>query len=644
MAMGGLDPRRSAAENYRAFGREARGRSPAYESLAASVADDDLVLGFLAALPPPKRQPNLLFAAARYLLDAPPGLAALRALIRQNEAELTEVMLTRRTQTNEPARCATLLPALAALPGPLALIEVGASAGLTLLFDRYSYDYDGHLITGRDPDAPTLHCAVRGPAPLPARLPAIAWRAGLDLSPLDVTRDDDVRWLSCLVWPGESDRQARLAAAVASARRDPPPVYRGDLLTDLPAVAARRRPRPPSSFTIPRYWPMSRPRTGSGLPATSVAWAPCGCPTRLPASCLACRSLASGRGHSCSAATGGRRWLSPTVTGHGCAGWTARAAIHAQVPLQEAHLMPEQVLGDRLARGLVAGSGQQQHLVRPPGGQQRAGQAQRVRCEDVGVRQAVDSSSGLVSLGASRISERASYRSGNWSGWPRNRSRQYALYSRWSVTPAPATATWKTSGRCKTAHVASDPPNDQPRMPPVADPDPGAGARPPGPRSPDPAGPARIRRRGPLVPRRGRARACRSRPRPVPRSLARRATGHQAPPVQLRSDPLQARPAVRIGQDRKPALAGPVPGRQVQRRPQFPRPEHEPGRVNVEHRPFGQAGDGNGRLAGPRPGRRAPGSLRNPPARPAAGPRPEPTRTPAGRRARRSRCARRPRT
>ena len=148
-------------------------------------------------------------------------------------------MLARRTQTNEPARCATLLPALASLPGPLALIEVGASAGLTLLFDRYSYDYDGHLIAGSDPEAPTLRCAARGPVPLPAGVPAIAWRAGLDLNPLDVTRDDDVRWLSCLVWPGESDREERLAAAVASARRDPPPVYRGDLRTDLPALAVR---------------------------------------------------------------------------------------------------------------------------------------------------------------------------------------------------------------------------------------------------------------------------------------------------------------------------------------------------------------------------------------------------------------------
>ena len=75
--------------------------------------------------------------------------------------------------------------------------------------------------------------------PLPAQLPAITWRTGLDLNPLDVTSDDDVRWLSCLVWPGEGDRERRLAAAIAAARRDPPVVHRGDLLTDLPALAAQ---------------------------------------------------------------------------------------------------------------------------------------------------------------------------------------------------------------------------------------------------------------------------------------------------------------------------------------------------------------------------------------------------------------------
>ncbi|HEY7014121.1 MAG TPA: DUF2332 domain-containing protein, partial [Streptosporangiaceae bacterium] len=147
--------------------------------------------------------------------------------------------LARRTQTNEPARCAVLLPALAQLPPPLALIEAGASAGLNLLVDRYSYDYAGHRLAGLDPEAPTLRCEPRGPVPLPARIPAINWRAGIDLNPLDVTREDDVRWLSCLVWPGEGDRAQRLAAAIASARRDPPVVHRGDMLTGLPSLAAR---------------------------------------------------------------------------------------------------------------------------------------------------------------------------------------------------------------------------------------------------------------------------------------------------------------------------------------------------------------------------------------------------------------------
>ncbi len=236
--MHGHDLGLSAAENYRAFAQDARGRSPWYESLAESVAEDAVILRFLGSLPPEKRQPNLLFAAARYLLGGQVDLERLRALVSGDRAGLAGVMLARRTQTNEPARCATLLPALAGLPPPLALIEVGASAGLTLLFDRYSYDYAGHRVAGLDPLAPVLRCEPRGPVPLPTRPPEITWRAGLDLNPLDVTSDDDVRWLSCLVWPGEGDREQRLSAAIASARRDPPVVHRGDLRTDLPALAA----------------------------------------------------------------------------------------------------------------------------------------------------------------------------------------------------------------------------------------------------------------------------------------------------------------------------------------------------------------------------------------------------------------------
>jgi hypothetical protein len=237
MAMSTSDPQTRIVANYRAFAHEAHGKSPHYEALAMSVAADTTIVGFLAGLPGPKRQPNLLFAVARYLLGDYADIKALRRLLRTRGDELADTMRTRRTQTNEAARCATLLPVLAGLPQPLALLEVGASAGLTLLPDRYSYDYGAVAINGNDPAAPTLTCEPRGLVPLPRRVPEIAWRAGLDLNPLDVSNDDDVHWLRCLLWPGETGRRERLDAAIAAARRDPPVIHKGDLLTDLPDLA-----------------------------------------------------------------------------------------------------------------------------------------------------------------------------------------------------------------------------------------------------------------------------------------------------------------------------------------------------------------------------------------------------------------------
>ena len=249
MATPGDDLIRRTAQEYRSFAAEARGRSPRYEQLALAVAGDKRVLEFLAPLPAAKRQPNLLFAAARYLLGEAADLRALRALVTGRADDLAAIMRARRTQTNEPARCAMLLPVLALLPQPLVLIEVGASAGLTLLPDKYSYDYDGYRLAGTDPAAPVLQCQLRAPAPLPAAVPEVTWRAGLDLNPLDVTNDADVHWLKCLLWPGETGRQERLGAAIETARRDPPPLYQGDLLTDLPALVSRA----PSGATVVVY-------------------------------------------------------------------------------------------------------------------------------------------------------------------------------------------------------------------------------------------------------------------------------------------------------------------------------------------------------------------------------------------------------
>jgi hypothetical protein len=196
------------AAGYREFAARERRRSPLYGELAAGVAGDAEVLGWLSGLPRGKRQPNLVFAAVRLVAGTPSGWPQFREVLATRREAVERAVLSRRTQTNEPARCALLLPALAALPQPLALLEVGASAGLCLLPDCYAYDYAGHRVGYGA--RPVLRCRPEGTVPLPNRLPEVVWRAGLDLEPVDVRDDDAVRWLELLVWPGEEYRLADL--------------------------------------------------------------------------------------------------------------------------------------------------------------------------------------------------------------------------------------------------------------------------------------------------------------------------------------------------------------------------------------------------------------------------------------------------
>ncbi|MFI7605354.1 DUF2332 family protein [Micromonospora sp. NPDC049366] len=226
----------TTAAAYREFAiRETRGLSPAYERLSLAVSHDRDLLDLIDTLPPTKRQPNLLFGVVRLLGGPVDDPAEFHDFTLAHWPTVAAEMRVRATQTNEAGRCAVLLPALAALPQPLALLEVGASAGLCLYPDRYAYRYgDRRIGTG----APVLDCAATG-APLPTSLPRVVWRAGLDLNPLDVTEPADVAWLDALIWPEHTHRRARLRAAAAVAAADPPLLLRGDLVNDLPALAAQ---------------------------------------------------------------------------------------------------------------------------------------------------------------------------------------------------------------------------------------------------------------------------------------------------------------------------------------------------------------------------------------------------------------------
>lgn len=232
----------ATAEWYTSFAaREVRGHSPAYERLALGVAAEPRLLALLDELPEPKRQPNLLFGAVRLLGGPVDGYDEFRDWVSDRWDDVSATMRRRRTQTNEAGRCASLLPALAMLPQPLALLEVGASAGLCLYPDRYRYRYGDREVGPADSPV-LLDCAPTGPVPVPDRPPTVVWRAGIDLNPLDVSHPEDLRWLTALVWPEQRERRERLHAAARLVAADPPRLVRGDLLTELPALAAEAPP------------------------------------------------------------------------------------------------------------------------------------------------------------------------------------------------------------------------------------------------------------------------------------------------------------------------------------------------------------------------------------------------------------------
>lgn len=233
-----MDPYLPVVESYATFAEEAAD-SPCFVEWAHGVVGDPEVQRLIGTLPPVKQQPNLVFAAARWRhAPAPAPYAAFREALLDRWDQVRATILERSTQTNEVGRLATLVPAFASFPSPLALVEVGTSAGLCLYPDRYAYRWLHEGTEERAGAGPELTCRVSGAAPLPDAVPEVGWRGGIDLHPLDVTDADAMAWLENLVWPEQDARRERLRSAIEVARRDPPHVVRGDLVESLPELLA----------------------------------------------------------------------------------------------------------------------------------------------------------------------------------------------------------------------------------------------------------------------------------------------------------------------------------------------------------------------------------------------------------------------
>jgi hypothetical protein len=203
---------------------------------ALGIAADPAIVALIDELPREHRQPSLIFSVAGWL-GAPPGpWSELRPWLLAEWPRVAAAARERRTQTNEVGRCAALLAALDRIPGPLALIELGASAGLCLGVDRYAYRFDDGPVLGDG--EPLLSCVTTGHGTVPRRMPRVSWRAGCDLRPLALDDADDVSWLEALLPPDRPERRRRLQAAVVRNVADPPEIVQGDAVEMLPVLLA----------------------------------------------------------------------------------------------------------------------------------------------------------------------------------------------------------------------------------------------------------------------------------------------------------------------------------------------------------------------------------------------------------------------
>ena len=210
-----------------------------YAELCRRYARDP-VARELVALQSGRRPLLALLGGLHYLVLG--GEATWDDPLEQHAEFLADYVQRQGVQTNEVQRLWVLLPLfLHATRGAdvVDVVELGASGGLNLVFDRYRYGYE-HGEWGAHDAALALSGTERTPLPaslLAQRLP-VRSRIGIDRAPVDVTTAEGARLLESFVWAGQTERAANLRAAIDVVRDDPPTIVRGDITEALPELLA----------------------------------------------------------------------------------------------------------------------------------------------------------------------------------------------------------------------------------------------------------------------------------------------------------------------------------------------------------------------------------------------------------------------
>ena len=247
---------------YRSYGASSfADDEPAYAEVCENLGDHPELVELIAGHDPDAQQPNLLFAAVHYLLlgglDHPlrhvydgtsslPVAPVFADAVLTNRSAIDELMQNERTQTNEVGRSAVvalmLNDAYQRSQEQLSWIDLGASGGLNLNIDRFRIEYttgERSIATGPANAALTLRCELRNGAPtIPSTHADIAWRVGVDRSPVQVADPSQARWLQACLWPSQPERHARMAAAITIAQAHPQRIIGADAVDGVAQALA----------------------------------------------------------------------------------------------------------------------------------------------------------------------------------------------------------------------------------------------------------------------------------------------------------------------------------------------------------------------------------------------------------------------
>jgi hypothetical protein len=206
------------------------------EPWAGNAMADAIPLRFLAAVHALVLTGEAPRLAAHYPsaggTDTGDPMPAFLATVGQHRSHI-EASMGRAVQTNEVGRATSLFGgfhAVARRTGlPLRQLEVGASAGLLLRWDRYGYRAGppGELRWGPG-DGLVFEDPWVGESPTVAADLVVAQRRGCDQAPIDPTTDEGATRLRSFLWPDQVERRARLDAAIDVARRHPVAVDEAD--------------------------------------------------------------------------------------------------------------------------------------------------------------------------------------------------------------------------------------------------------------------------------------------------------------------------------------------------------------------------------------------------------------------------------